>query len=77
MTESVTARFERLEGQLAAAGMALNLFIELHPDPAELVAAIHARSEKLQSTLLAKPVPDAVLQGAQSFVDQWLVKPRT
>jgi DNA-binding FrmR family transcriptional regulator len=67
-------QLQRIEGQIAAIGMALNLLIEGGADPAAFSDAIRNRSERLQARLLASHVPDAVREAAETFVYQWLVR---
>lgn len=69
-------RIEKIEGQIAAIGMTLHALICDLPNNTGLLATIHERSEQMQSRLLPSHAPDKVLEGAQGWIHQWIVKPQ-
>ena len=74
MSDEEQARLERIEGQIAAIGMTLNVMLKNAANQTELIDLILERAERLQAHLLASHVPDEVRESAEKFVHQWVGK---
>ncbi|MDL5036820.1 hypothetical protein QRD40_10725 [Comamonas sp. Y6] len=72
MNNEELQRLERIEGQIEAIGMVLNALIAKHPEKQALLDVLQERSETMQVKLLSSHVPDAVLEGVEGFVRQWI-----
>ena len=65
-------RIIKLEGQLAALGMAVQALLKHHPNRSAVAQTLHESYEHALSRALSRTFPDAFLDGMKSSMDVYL-----
>ena len=74
-TEELERRIAFLSGEISSLSIAVHALLKHHPHRNAVAVEIHQGYEQMASRFLARPFPDALVDGMKSCRDTYLLKP--